>query len=159
MKRDWLQVLTNFGVIFGLVALVYEIRQSEQHAIANIVDSGFHLTSANLNTIMGENPSVVFAKALTNPDELTIEDKMVLGAHHKQLLFEMELYATMADLGIYEGDDFWHQIVKSIARGLAYPKGREFWTEHRDTAQPMIRDLVDEAINENPNALVERYTK
>ena len=156
MKRDWLQIATNIGVIIGLGALVYEINQTDQHALANIAESNYHLTSANLNTQMGENPAAVIAKAMSNPIELTLEERLVLNAHYKQVVFEADLHRTMAAVGIYDSDS-WQQNVQGIAlSNLAYPYAREWWSRNRDRFAPELRELIDAVVKDNPNATLER---
>ncbi len=44
-----------------------------------------------------------------------------------------------------------------VATQHAYPKGRDWWAENRYLADPAIRVIFDEGINENPNLQLERY--
>ncbi len=37
MKRDWLQIFSNFAIIVGLVIVVYEINQSRQLAYGQML--------------------------------------------------------------------------------------------------------------------------
>ena len=154
MKRDWLQVVTNIGVLLGLVAVVYQIEQSNQHALAGIADSSYQLNAANLNQLMGESPAIAVAKAMTAPEELTDSEKVVWDARLQQVLFEAEFYLTMEQVGIYE-QPFWHEIVRVMAqKNLDYPLGREWWEDNRAWQSPAIQELIDKELESSrDNAL------
>lgn len=155
MKREWLQIVTNVGVLLGLVAVVYQIEQANQHALAGIADSSYQLNAGNLNQLMGENPAFAVSKAMTDPANMTDSDRVTWDARLQQVMYEAEFYYTMEQVGIYK-QPFWHEIVRNMARrNLAYPLGLEWWAKNREWQNPTIQGLIDEALDESPDAALE----
>jgi hypothetical protein len=149
MKRDWFQIITNLGVIFGLVVLIYQINQSHQQAEAEMVVESIQTSFSAHQHLAGEDPGVVIAKARVNPGELTYEERVIFDAYNRSLLDDIALRFWMADIGIWEEDGRWRgTAISSVGRNLAYPAAREWWRRQRGAFSEDIRYLVDEGIQQ-----------
>ena len=84
MKRNWAQILSNIALILGLVVLIYEVRQSNLYAESENVSASFAISIAREESVFGENPAGVLAKALEDPEGLSTSEILVVDAYHRQ---------------------------------------------------------------------------
>ena len=75
---SWLQLIANFGLLVGIVLVGIQINQSNAIAAASAGSGYFQQYQDYLVAGMGENPAVVRAKAIFEPENLTAEDIQVL---------------------------------------------------------------------------------
>ena len=59
MKRDWLQITTNIGVVVGLILLIYELNQSRDLTRAQVIDSVYGAGVTRNLALLGESPDDV----------------------------------------------------------------------------------------------------
>ena len=156
MKRDWFQIASNTAVIVGLVVLIYEVRLSNFHAELEIQAANWDMWTGRTVAVLGEAPSTVLAKAVDNPDELTLDELMVVDAFHQNALAEIWHNGYYDQLGV--GVPEWQYNVRAVAREtLGYPLGRKWWSLYRVIVDENVRDVVDQALEENPDYRVQHF--
>jgi hypothetical protein len=155
MKRDWLQLIANAGVIVGLMVLIYEVNQSNVFAQAENASASSSFAVDRETAVMGENVGLVLAKAIDDPDALTTHDLIVVDAYHRQLLMELINQAYQADLGVFSSDweNEWGQYIRLH---FDYPFGRKWWSHQRvrmteEPAAQAARAVVDRALSASTN--------
>ena len=75
---NWLQVIGNIAIVGGLIMVAVQLNQNAQLATADLQSRAFQLAMQFNIARMGENPNETFAKAATNPSELTDEELLTL---------------------------------------------------------------------------------
>ncbi|WP_439107312.1 hypothetical protein [Congregibacter sp.] len=74
--NDYLQTLATVGAIIGLLMVGYQVSESNRIASQQMASSAFNLwTQAAISEVESGVLNTV-AKSLTNPDELTLTDKL-----------------------------------------------------------------------------------
>ena len=157
MKRDWLQLISNIGVIIGLIVLIYEVNQSNSYAEADNASVSAGLAVNREISVVGENAAAILAKAIDDPDSLNTQELVVIDAYHRQLLMELMNQAYQAELGIFS-DDWEEGWGNYIRLHLDYPFGRKWWSLQRHRmlgdspaeAQVSAR-VIDRALGEQAN--------
>ena len=67
-------ILANVGVIVGIVFLVVEIRQNTQQLTLELSWQVNQKIFENNRDMLGDNPTSVFVKSITNPEDLIFEE-------------------------------------------------------------------------------------
>ena len=98
----WLQLGSNVGVIIGLILVAVQIKQNSDLTSLGLIASATTQETDHLNTLLGENPIAVFAKASSNPDELTLGDKYILDVEVDWWLSMMNRNALFERSGIWD---------------------------------------------------------
>ncbi len=99
MFKEWFQIFTNIAVVIGLGAVIYELNQNHLHNRTQLVASSFEFWNSRLLAQMGENPSPIISKYLTDPEPLTATELVVVHGYLGTIFLEREYSAKMADLG------------------------------------------------------------
>lgn len=151
MKRDWLQIVTNIGVVVGLLLLIYELNQSRDLTRAQVVDSVYDAVVTRNLALVGEHPEDAIARSVFRPGELTESDAIVLSQFYTALLVSWMRNKDEYGLG-YFGETF-ADVVASEAYFLNTRPGRRWWAVARSSVDPAIAAAVDESLaNMTPEA-------
>lgn len=75
---NMVQLLTGLAVIFGLILVIWELRQTREIAKAQLSADSFALYVGGIRAVMGENGARAWAKACDEPDSMTTEDMLVM---------------------------------------------------------------------------------
>ena len=79
------QLVTNIGVILGLLVVVYEIRETRLLTQTQLASDAFALNAGTNAMVAGELLPEALARACFRPKELTDEDTVVLQAYYSDL--------------------------------------------------------------------------
>ena len=123
---SWLQIVGNIGLITGLVLVGIQINQSNKIAMANLVALSFQETSDRILAEMGENPTLVLAKAIMEPENLTPEEILVTQALAQWTITRMQRDALMEEMGMYSDDGWRTQLTPAGQRIGGIPIAREY---------------------------------
>ncbi|MEM1433840.1 MAG: hypothetical protein AAGG11_07300 [Pseudomonadota bacterium] len=152
MKKDWLQVTTNVGVVIGLVLLIYELNQSRDLTRAQVVDSVYDAAVTRNLALLGENPEAAIARSVFRPDELSEQDAVVLTQFYTAMLVSWMRNKDESGLGYFE--ESFQYTIASEAYFLNTGPGRRWWSTVWSTVDPDIAAAVDSALaNMAPGAL------
>lgn len=158
MKRDWVQILSNFGVLLGLGLLIFELNQSSDLTQAQVVDGTYDAVVFRNLALLGESPEQALARSIFRPDELTEDDVIVLSQFYTAMLVSWMRVRDERGVG-YFGSSF-EYVARSEAYFLNTRPGRAWWASVRQITDPAIVQAVDEALaSMNPDdhrALLER---
>jgi hypothetical protein len=84
MIRNWSaigQLVTNIGVILGLLIVVYEVRETRVLTQAQLASDAWTLHAGTNAMVAGESLPETLARACFRPNELTEKDTVVLNAY------------------------------------------------------------------------------
>ena len=97
---EWMQVLTSFGVLAGLLLVAYEIRQNTDFARAESSREVFagwtDVSSTELETDIGD----VFVRSIESPETLSSQDIFKLSSRYTMVLSQHDYGEEMYRIGI-----------------------------------------------------------
>ena len=141
MKRDWLQITSNLAIIAGMGIVIYELNQTQMHVRSQLLMDDFISRQTLENTIMGDNSAAAIAKARSDPEQLTAEEKIVVEAHLTSVFIRLESYEYIEIIGVF--DDTWELAIPFEASEVFdYPYARTWWAEYRKREMYWNRDLT-----------------
>ncbi len=114
MKRDWLQIFSNFAIIVGLVIVVYEINQSRQLAYGQMLTDTYASINDRFMTFMGDDPRASLMKAALSPDQLSSQDAVALDAYYTSIIWDWYEMIRMSEATGIERD--WRSTVEMGVR-------------------------------------------
>ncbi len=158
MKRDWFQLFTNIALVAGLVVVVYEVNRNNVHKRAELATVSFEMSLSRRSASLGDDPSPILAKAMSEPENLSLAELVFMDDYNNHVLLEMWHYSYMYEAGIYT-DENWRITVDQIAKShFGYPFGRKWWASRRTWVGDLsVRDVVDEALSNEPNFRVTMF--
>ena len=155
--KEFTHIFTNIAVIIGIVFVYLELNQNAEFAIGQAIGDSFTMGRDRGAGELGENAAPILAKAMVEPEALTLEERIVVHGHHAMVLDEIT-YLFHTWNSIFPITD-WRIAPKNlIAVHLAYPYGRFWWRQVRDGVPiPEVRELVDEVLAARPDARIEFF--
>jgi len=109
-NTSWIQIVTGFAVVVGLVLVIWELQQVRTLARAQLTSDFFALTSNKQVAMMGENPSATLSKACSDPENLTIDEMMILDHYY---VSQMDFITRMELLTVRDGlyrEGYWREL-------------------------------------------------
>ena len=148
MKRDWLQLLTNIAVVIGIGVLIYELNQTHLYNRSQVIAVDYQtLTDINL-AMVGDNPAGAFAKSVTDPDQLTLEERFIVDTYLEAFLMEIMYVGHMYSIGVIENPFPDVSPRKGLVRRyLSHRFGRDWWGRNQDRFPESVRSVVDEVLS------------
>ncbi len=165
--NDWLGVLTNVGLIVGLIFVGYGIQQNREAmeqskalAEAQLLSEGYAKTANFDMTIAGENPAEVLAKVCELNEQLTIQDTIVLDYIYWSAFDEISRSKLIDDIADLERTP-WLESVVVLTGLINTPHGRWWWEEARKGQEDAeIVRIIDETIDGfSPNEFCEYHLR
>ena len=147
----WLTILANFGVVFGLILLVLEIRHSTMATEAILYQENINYGRDQIELLISDEnkelAELVF-RAEADPDSLTpIEfEKFTLFTAWRMAVWEtmfMNYEEGLADKRHWSNMDAWYASI--LARGPGY---RRWWDAVRHGYDPAFQEPVDLAFQD-----------
>jgi ketosteroid isomerase-like protein len=158
--NHWLQIAANVGIVAGLVMVGVQLKQNSDLLRTQILYEESARSIALETQVIGEEGARVWAKAMTEPTELSLEEKRIMEAFLWSYTEQLRGMLLLADLGLMEEHD-WKARIESDAGfyfgsryGLAWWENFSGGTDGSATLSP---DLVD-AVNDRLSRLDENYT-
>jgi hypothetical protein len=81
MKINWkesLQIVSNMAILFGIILVILELQQTQTLVRAQLSSDSYSAMLDHSNTMMGESPEIVYAKACFRPEDLTPQDAFIM---------------------------------------------------------------------------------
>ena len=108
MNRDWLQILSNVGVILGLLFLAYQIIQDRNLKRAEMIGMHYQDSLARDLAMMGEDPASTLSKLSTGKC-LDARDQMIAIAYYDARFQEWDRNQYIQDIGLFTGS-WWQNL-------------------------------------------------
>ena len=123
--NQWLSFAANFGVVVGLILVALQIKQNTQITKAQITND-YYIADMELElAMMGENPAVPWAKSIYEPNEITIEDAVILDRYFNYGIVQIKRLRRMQEMGL--ADDDWKKRLSYLGWHLGNEVGRRWW--------------------------------
>ncbi len=151
----WLQIGANLAILAGLILVALQINQNSDLARHQLLHDQFALMVSKENTIMGENPAVVWSKAVHDPTNLSLAELRVMEAYY---------YRTyMKYVFLYENRDFYEDEWKrSIRREggwfLQSEFGHAWWDQNKQGLEySELRDAIDAEVKTTDSGQIDYF--
>jgi hypothetical protein len=96
---QWLQVLSNVGLLLGIGLVAVQIQQASDITRAQFLASGFESTIRAMDLLVGEHLAEAWGKAMANSDEMTDKDLPVIDAYLRRELLSHVRNEMVSNLG------------------------------------------------------------
>lgn len=146
---DWVQISTMLAVVVGLILVVIELRQSHTLAHQQATAAAYSDLISVQQSYLGEDFMATFAKACTEPNNLTDRELLQMRAYRNiQLIIVNRAKLAQETAGF---DYEWEQAAEGpIKRWLYTPVGRAQLDSLVDI-YPEIRAVADELLVDEVN--------
>jgi hypothetical protein len=149
--NDYLQTAAAVGALIALLAVGYEIRQSNRIALQEATSANWTNWINFMGYKMESGISATLAKSMQNPEELSLTEKIDLDAYLQQFT-----YVYHHDYAVLGWGDA--KLAESILVDLQNEAGdifgsrfsRAWFQENRNWMFPEIAEVIQQEIDENP---------
>ncbi|MBT8079137.1 MAG: hypothetical protein KJO31_11225 [Gammaproteobacteria bacterium] len=144
-QHNWIEFVTAFAIVAGLVVVVWELRQSRALAEADLATQAYGQIQNYWQTLAGENPSQVLAKACNSPEELSDEETGIYWAVLQMQFFNMHRNIYVEAAGGFDTDvDEW--VRSDMKYYLGSRLGRQEFDRFGDSWLPLMKRIATELI-------------
>lgn len=145
---DWIQIMTAIAVIAGLGLVIYELRQTKELALADLLLQGYAFANDVDNTLIGENAAESLAKDCLG-EKLTPRDVIVLDGYFSAMFDKANAYRVV--MGYANEDDDWQSNTREVLAHLfATERGRIWWEVEtaRFHYEPEVLEIGNKLLSE-----------
>lgn len=142
-----MQIVANVGIVVGLLLVGFQMKQnSDLLKTQMLYDESRRIVDFEMQ-MLGEEPSRVWAKSLTDPQELTLEERRVMEA--QLWIYAEHIRATrlLSELGLLEDDEWRTRVQAESTFYYGNPYGLGWWKNYSPDDNGWPQDLID-AVNE-----------
>jgi hypothetical protein len=144
-SEKWIELLTAFVIVAGLIVVVWELRQSRALAKADLATQAYGQIQGHWQGLLGEHPAAIVAKACSEPKELSDEEVGVYWAHLQMQFFNMHRNVYVDDAaGFNSNVEEW--IRSDMKYYLGSRLGRREFDRFGESWPPMMRQIANDLI-------------
>lgn len=145
---DWIQIAATVAVVAGLVAVVFEIRQTKELAFSDYLDGSFGEEFENLRVVLGDSTAEALSKACFEPDTLTDEELIILDTYYTAILLRGQRTSVIENAAEF-GLDVTPRLIEAVSKVGVSEVGRA-WLKVESRTWPANVELVTNYLDENP---------
>ncbi len=141
----WLSVVGHVAVIIGLIVVAFELRQGA--AVANGELTTQFMTNWQELDRSRQDPSFaeIYAKAIEDPGNLTLVEKVRLDGYYSVVMDQMELARMLVDLDLFEST--YEEILRVNVRiFFATFYSHAWWKSYSPAAHPTTIAIVNDEL-------------
>ena len=140
----WLILVTNVGVLSGLILVAIQINQNTAITKAQLAND-YYLADMQLElAMMGDEPVKSWIKAVYAPDDFSQEDAAIVDRYFNFGLIQIQRMEKMYELGL--ADEDWADRIIWLQWHLGNEIGRRWWAYERDLYPEKFANMVDDAM-------------
>ena len=143
---NWLQITANVGIVGGLLLVGVQLQQNADLLKTQLLYEE-SIRMVELETkVVGENAAKVWAKSLTDPRNLTLEEQRIMEALLWSYAEQLRATRMLAELGLLEDEEWRFRVRNDTSFFFANRYGTAWWKEFSDEGTTLPQDLID-AVN------------
>jgi hypothetical protein len=152
IKARWFTIVTNMGVLIGLILVIFQMQQDRNLLKATLTNDFYSSYIAAETIFAGENLPAVYEKSLLDPKNLSIGEMRVMEAQTFAPINRWINLYRLSQAGIVD-DSFWKTQVDLDTRYyLGNPYGRAWYgatapSWSSDFFPDEIRERVEKRLN------------
>jgi hypothetical protein len=141
---DWLQIAANTGIIAGLLLVGLQLKQnSDLLKTQMLYDESRRLVDLETKVI-GENGAEVWAKSITEPENLNLAEKRIMEALLWSYVEQLRSTRVLAQLGLLDDDEWKARVRSDTAFFLGNRYARAWWANFKEDNTVLAPDLIEE---------------
>lgn len=145
--NNWLQIVANAGIVIGLLLVGFQMKQNSDLLKTQLLyDESRRIVDFEMQ-MLGDEPSRVWAKSMTEPMELTLEERRAMEAMLWIYAEHVRATRLLAELGLLEDDEWRGRVLAESGFYYGNPYGLAWWKNYSEDNANLPQDLVD-AVNE-----------
>ena len=107
--------------------------------------------------MVGERGAEIWAKAMTGPENLTLDEQRVIEALLWSFTEQLRSARLLAELGLLDDDEWRLRVQSESGFFLGNRYGRAWWTNYSGGSLALQEDLI-QAVNERLDDIAQDYT-
>ena len=166
-KYDWLQIIANAGIIIGLVLVGLEIKQNSDLVKAQLLYEESQRFVSYEMAMLGDNPARVWAKAHTEPESLTLEERRIMEAYFWTFTEQARATQMLAEKGLFADENWQSRVANEASFFFGNEYGYAWWQifgKESEYLNPELVRAIDEGLAGEPhytmdymNEVMERF--
>jgi len=143
----WPQILSTLAVLFGIALVVFELQQNSDLIELQIVKDDVDKMDDRILGVLPQNLYEIRQKSIDDPSNLTHLEFRALDAFLWSITINRwrSLY-ELAERGLLE-EEVWQRAVLEDGPVLAYPFGRAYWANVRDSDAVLLPPDFEAAVD------------
>ncbi len=148
--NSWLSLIANVGILAGLVLVAIELNQSTDQLRLQLVFQTTQKLFENNRDLLGDNLTPTFAKAITDPENLTYEEFLIADSYVLNQLNEWEDRFFIYEAGLISDRDWKRHIDENIYWTLGNRFAQTRWQAFRSSSifELEFANYVDQALTD-----------
>ena len=147
--NSWLQIAANLGILAGLVLVGFQMRQNSELLGAELVFMENQRSIDSARALAGQNPSYVFAKHLTDLEDLSFQEQIEIDAFYYVHFENWKSLHYLASIGLSENE--WKNRIDDDAQWLLEnPYGKARWDSGQNSMPQDVVDYVNSVLERKP---------
>ncbi len=144
--NSWLSLIASVGILAGLVLVAIELNQSTDQLRLQLVFQTTQKLFENNRDLLGDNLTPTFAKAITDPENLTYEEFLIADSYVLNQLNEWEDRFFIYEAGLISDRDWKRHIDENIYWTLGNRFAQTRWHAVKSSFEPDFAHYIDQAL-------------
>lgn len=141
---NWLQIAANTGIIAGLLLVGLQLKQnSDLLKTQMLYDESRRLVDLETK-VVGENGAEVWAKSITEPENLNLAEKRIIEALLWSYVEQLRSTRVLGELGLLDDDEWRTRVRSDTGFFLGNRYARAWWANFKEDNTVLAPDLIDE---------------
>lgn len=150
--NKWLTLCANFGVLVGIILVALEINQANKTTYAEMVNNHNDRWITIDHSWQDAGFAAAWAKAVENPEALTVAEMIQLSGHLYAYLDHLNSYRRLEELGVLsaEATSFEDFVAKNTKVFFGNQFAQTWWQENKAIYGEPFVSIVDAQLAQVP---------
>ena len=155
--KEWIELGASFGIIVGLILVGFQMKQNSDLLRTQLLfEEGIAYIQLE-QTFLGENPSVVWAKSIESPSELTLEERRIIEGYLWSYKESWLTLYRLSEMGLIE-DEWRVRVTADATYVFSNPYAKGWWNNYVSSSpRNELTELVTQLVEESPNGTIEYF--
>ncbi len=144
--NSWLSLIASVGILAGLILVAIELNQNTDQLRMQLTFQANQKIFENNRDLLGDNPTPAYAKAITDPENLTYEEFLTADSYVLNLLNEWEDRFFIYEAGLIPDRDWKRHIDEDIYWVLGSRFAQTRWQTNKSSFESEFAQYVDQAL-------------
>jgi hypothetical protein len=149
--NHWLQISANAGIIVSLLLVGFQLKQNSDLLSTELLYEESKRVADLEVQFIGENGAEVWAKSLTDPENLTLAEQRIMEASLWTFVEGLRASRMLADRGLLDEEDWRQRVAIESEYYFGNSYGRSWWrvfASEDNTGLPAdLLDAITEAVD------------
>lgn len=155
--NKWLQLAGNLGIVLGLLLVVVQLKQTADLTKTQLLYDESQRQIELETKVVGEEGARVWAKSLTEPAQLTLEEQRIIEALLWSFVEQLRAAYMLGELGLLDDGEWKTRVRGETGFFLANPYARAWWSNFSESNEILPPELIA-AVDERLAELQDNYT-